>query len=882
LRRFVLRIYSFIRPERAERELSKEVAAHLALVEDEMLRRGLTLTEARRAARRNFGGVEASKERARDERSFLWLEDARRDAHYAVRSLRRTPGFSIAAMLTLALGIGANTAIFSLINTLILRDLPVREPEQLVELLSANYPGDPRFNSFGWTSYERYVDQNEVFSDLFGMSTTRVQVGRDGLDVGAVDGAYVTGNFFPALGLQAVLGRLLGPGDARLGPTDPSVAVLSWSYWQSRFNLDHEILGRRLIVEGVPVTVVGVTPRAFFGLQVGYHTDLWLPAATEPNLKLMGRLKDGVSIEQAQADMRVLDRVRVEEAARSTGDSLWRDVRLDLVTASAGFSLLRERYATRVLVLMAVVGLLLAITCTGVASMLLARGATRHREMAVRVSLGAARCRLIRQVLTESVLLSAVGGLVGVLLAYAGARTLVRIIASGSPMVGVSGPVDLAIGPDLPVLVFTAGVAALTGILCGLAPAWTAFASTPASSLREAGGVGESSSRRLCGKSLVVAQVALSVVLLSAAGMFIGNLSRLRNVDTGFDRNSVLLMRLNPQGSGYNSAQLTRLYKALLDRLESIPGVRSATLSGTTPIQGPAGSRFATVEGFREDPGARRRLWLNGVAPRYFETIGTPLVAGRDFRFEDEARSRVAIVNQAIVRHYFGVKNPVGKHVTFDGEDTPYEIVGVVADAKYRDLHDAAPRTIYLNAFQEGRIASQFSLRTDVAPASLAGQARRAVDDVLKTVRVAKMTTLAEQVDASLIPERLTATLSGLFGVLGAVLAAVGLFGLLAYTVVRRTNEIGLRMAMGATRREVTTTVLKSALGLVSLGLVVGVPVAIGGGVFAASVVENLPVPSPLPIVFSVTVMVAVALIAAAVPAHRAARVGPMVALRHE
>ena len=343
----------------------------------------------------------------------------------------------------------------------------------------------------------------------------------------------------------------------------------------------------------------------------------------------------------------------------------------------------------------------------------------------------------------------------------------------------------------------------MTGVLFGLAPAWNAFASAPASSLREIGGAGDTRSRRLFGKSLIVAQVALSVVLLSAAGLFVGHLSNLRNLDLGFDRHSVLLVTLNPQGSGYNRIQLSRLYRDLLQRLQAIPGVRSASLSGATPIEGAAASRFASVEGFQEKPEDRRYLMLNGVGPKYFETLGTPLIAGRDFQFEDAGRPRVTIVNQAMARHYFGGGSPIGKHVTFDGDDMPYEIVGIVGDAKYLDLHEAAPRTVYLNAFQDGFINSQFSLRTDVPPTAIAGEVRRAVSDVLKTVRVAKVTTLAEQVDASIVPERLIALLAGFFGVLGASLAAIGLYGLLAYTVARRTNEIGIRMSLGATERDV-------------------------------------------------------------------------------
>jgi predicted permease len=374
----------------------------------------------------------------------------------------------------------------------------------------------------------------------------------------------------------------------------------------------------------------------------------------------------------------------------------------------------------------------------------------------------------------------------------------------------------------------------------------------------------------------------LSVVLLSAAGLFVRHLSNLRNVDLGFQRDSVLLVTLNPQGSGYNRAQLSLLYKELLGRLEAIPGVRSATLSGAIPISGAGAARFARVEGFQEKPEARRYLSLNWVGPKYFETFRTPLVAGRDFEFADAGRPRVAIVNQAVARYYFRDSNPIGKQITFDGEELPYEIVGVVGDAKYLDIHEAAPRTVYLNSFQEGRIFSLFALRTSVAPTTVAGDVRRLVRDVLKSVQVANVTTLADHVDASIVPERVIAALSGLFGALGAVLAAIGLYGLLAYTVARRIKEIGVRMALGATRRDVTRMVLKSALGLVSVGLAVGAPIAAWSVRFATSVIENLHVETASPIAFAAAVMFAVALLAAYVPVRRATRVDPVEALRHE
>ena len=374
------------------------------------------------------------------------------------------------------------------------------------------------------------------------------------------------------------------------------------------------------------------------------------------------------------------------------------------------------------------------------------------------------------------------------------------------------------------------------------------------------------------------------MVLLSAAALFVGHLYNLRNVDLGFRRDGVLIVTLDPSHSGYERVQLSGMYRGLLEQLAAIPGVRSVALGAVTPIEGGAASRFVRVEGFQEDTGQRRRVMLNWVGPKYFETLGTTLIAGRDFQFfEDERRPRVAIVNRAMARYYFGDGSPLGKHVTFEGQDRPYEIVGMAVDAKYSDLHEPAPRTIYLNAFQDARgVSQQVALRTTVPPAAVAGDVRRFVRDTLKTVAVAKVRTLADQVDASLAPERIIAALAEFFGGVGALLVAIGLYGLLAYSVAHRVNEIGVRMALGATRTDVAVMVLKSAFAVVCVGLIVGAPVALWSRRFASSVMEHLPLASAWPIAFAAAAMIAIALVAAYVPAHRAGTVDPMQALRQE
>jgi len=883
-----------------ESEMDAELRFHIEAYAEDLIRSGVSCEEAMRRACVEFGGIERIKEEGREARGVVLLESLIQDVRYALRTMRRSPGFTAVAVLSLALGIGANTAIFSLINALMLRMLPVQHPEQLVELLSV-YPGEPRTNGFSWQIYERFRNENHVFSGLIGADHSHFNVRAEGLEPETVGGEYVVGDFFPVLGLKPLIGRLIGPEDDHFGSAGAAVAVVSWSYWKNRFNLDPGILGRRIFVDDVPLTVVGVTPRAFSGLQVGLKSDIWMPVAVEPmigrpsrvtsghmSLGLMGRLRSGVSIKQARAEMSVLDQWRVAEISKTMKDPLWRQAKMDLEPAGAGFSRLRDQFAKPLLVLMAVVGLLLLIACSNVAGLLLARGAARQREMAVGISLGAGRFRLVRQVLTESLLLSAAGSLLGILLAYFAADALVRILTSGRRLVGLPSQLHIQVHPDLHVLLFTAAVALFTGMLFGVVPAWNAFASAPATSLRQTGSACETRFRRLFGKSLVVVQVALSVVLLSAAGLFIRHLSNLEHLDLGFHRDHVLLVNLDPRHSGYEGEQLSRAYQGLLGRLEAIPGVRSATLSAGTPISGSGAASFVKVEGHPERPEDRRYVSVNWVAPKYFETLGTPLLAGRDFKFQDQAGPRVAIINQGMALYYFGNGDPIGKHVTLDrdwkgfGDDKSFEIVGVVGDAKYYEIREATPRTIYFNSFQEGNVSSKFALRTSVEPVAVAGEVRRTVSELLKNVRVEHLTTLDDQVDASIVPERLIATLSGLLGALGSVLAAIGLYGLLAYTVARRINEIGVRMALGASRGDVTRMVLEDALGMVSVGLVIGAPMAFWGKSFAASLMEDLPTKSIAPIVFGAAALIAVALLAAYAPARRAARVDPMVALRYE
>ncbi len=795
------------------------------------------------------------------------------DIRYALRLMRRSPGFTAVAVLSLALGIGANTAIYSLFYTIMVRPLPVPHSEQLVELVR-NSPSEFHWAGYwGRAKYDYLGDRNHVFSGITGMSFDNLaQVRIPGSDPDTLILESVPENYFRVLGLNPAIGRFFRPDDVP-ATGDGDVAVVSWSYWDRRFQRDPAILGKRIFYNDAPKIVIGVAPRNYVGPRVGSRTDLWTPAA-DNDLTMLARLKPGVTIQQAQAEIDVLYRQMPADLRVNPHTTM------ELLPAGTGLVRVRDQYGKPLVLLAVVVGLLLLLACVNMASMLLARSAGRQREMAVRVGLGASRGRLVRQMLTESVVLSAAGAAAGIAVAYYGVGILVRIMASSRAFERI----DIEVHPDLNVVLFTAGIALLTGVLFGLAPAWYAFRAQPAMALRQSGTGDDTWFWRLFGKSLVAAQVALSIFLVTAAAVFLNHLTRLRNFDLGFRSDHVLQVTLDPSRSGYKAEQLAAPYQQLLSRLQTIPQVRSASISGCTPLEGcGSGSRFLIAEGHVERPEDRQRTAVVFVSPRYFETLGMTLLAGRDFDFRDAARPRVAIVNQTLARRYFPGVDPIGKHVAIDSDaKEPYEIVGLVGDAKTFELRDAPYPQIYFNMFQEGHLQDHFELRTAVPPESIAPTVQRMVRDVLKTVPVRSVTTLADQVDSNIVPERLIATLSEFFGCLGVVLSGIGLYGLLAYTVARRTNEIGIRMALGATASSVSKLVLRDVLGMVCAGSVAGTAMVLWSRPLAAKVLSDLRWESATPLAIGGAVMVAVALLASCVPVRRAARVDPMVALRHE
>jgi predicted permease len=882
IREWLRRLWGTFRKSPEDAVMEEELRLHLEMVAADLQRRGLTPEEALRQAGRQAGGVAQAMEQRRDQRGLPWLEDLLQDARFGARMLRRAPLVTAVALLTLTLAIGANSAIFSLVDPLLFRDVPVRDPASLVQF-TFQYPRDPPLNIFSLANYEQYRDGNHVFSDLVGLAplTTESRTGEE-----PIAAEVVTGNFFQAFGVRPALGRVLDVSDDKPGAA--AAAVVSWRYWKSRFNGDQRVLGSAIDIKDtrVPapmhVTVVGVAEPGFSGIVVGYRPDVWISLSAVPDamrsragLALAARLKPGVSIEQAHAEMRVLDRTRIDALAQR--DPQWLRVVIDVTPARTGLSTpLHQQFGGPLLLLMTMVGGVLLLACVNIGSLLLARGAARQQEMAVRVSLGAGRLRIVRQVLTESLLLAAMGGALGIVGARFGATMLMRIMMSGTRSPGPSPHLDIPL--DARVLMFTVAVTVLAALLFGLMPAIAALVSAPAPALRQSGAA-QPRSRRVFGNGLVVAQVAISLVLLSVSQLSIAHLRHLRDRSVGFDRNGVLLISINTSRA-QNRQQLAALYRDIVPRLEAIPGVRAVAASGTTPIALGAASRFLQAEGFDEPVQDRRRVSLNSVSPNYFATYGTPLLAGRDFRDPDSEEPRRVIVNQALARRYFAGRDPIGLHVWLENERDPYEIVGIAGDAKYQDIRLATPPIVYLFA-PMSRGSTTLSLRTDVNPIAVAADARRIVTEVLGADSVRRVTTLAEQVDAAVVPERLMAILGGFFGAVGALLAAIGLYGLLAYTVARRTKEIGIRMALGATRGDVMRMMLRSGLTLVAAGFVVGAPVAFWGTRFAATAIEDLSGGVP-PVATAVVAMLVVAALATFMPARRAMRVEPVIALRSE
>jgi predicted permease len=900
LRQFCARFASFFRRRRLEAEMAEEMRQHLERRIQEKTAAGLAPDEARHAALREFGGIAQVQEQCRDEHRFVWLEQFLQDLHYAGRQLRRTPGFAVVAVLTLATGIGASTALFTALDAILFRSLPARESDRLTYFVTGT------LEQFSFPFYERMRQAATSFSALSVVQhqTTRNEFVVDG---GGAESARVqsaAGNFFATLGVTAQLGRTFRPDDDRAGAAQP-VVVLSDTFWRGRFGADAAVIGRRIELEGIPATIIGVMPAGFGGFEIGADPDLWAPLqlvtqVTGPVrhslaegvewLVLFGRLGDGVSSRQAEAEVSAIFRRQLEdEVARNPNRPPAERERmlsrtLELRSGAAGYVAARSQFTQPLIVLTIAVGVVLAIACTNIAGLLLARGAARQREVAVRAALGAGRARIIRQLVTESVLLGMLGGALGLLIAQGGTRLLASYIAQSGPAVPLT--------PDLRVLGFAVIVSLLTGVLFGLVPALRL------SRVNLAGGMDQgrtvAGTRSRLQPALVVAQVALSVLLLAGAGLFVRTLHNLRSVDLGFVPDNLIVFGLDSGRWRPDATQIMTLQQRLLAELETLPGVRGVSLGGFGMLSGNRYNATFAAEGYEPAPDEELRAAVLFAGPHFFATTGTRLIRGREFTLADTSipaphepprRANVTIIGEALAQRYFGNTDPIGRQITLTGRMTqPLEIVGVAKDTKYtRNLREAAPLEFYLPYFGGGmRTPTTFYVRCEHNVAAIGPDIRRVVTRVEPRLGVRDLRPMDEAIDRLLVRERIITELVGFFSAFALVLAALGIYGVLAYAVTQRTREIGVRMALGANLRDVVALVLRQGLGLAFAGCVIGVGAALGATRFATSLLYAVKPADPLTFASVTGLLAIVALVACWLPARRAGKVDPIIALRAE
>ena len=864
---------------------------------------------------RELGNLTIAAEDVRAQWGWVRLEQTAQDVRYGIRTLRKAPGFTLAAVASLAIGIGANTALFTLIDSVMWKLLPIENPEHLLTV--GQQTPDGLTSGFTYQQYEIFRDHGGAL-DLAAYGYARLDVNIFGSDEPTVEVHLVTGKYFPLLGLRPAAGRFFDERDDRIAMGHP-VAVLSHRYWQGRFAGDPSVIGRPITIAGLPFTIVGVAPAEFFGVEVGQSPALYLPVMMQPGLlpmnggllanpgvfstwlRLVGRLKPGVSLDQAPARLNALaGNPATEWRVRNKFSGQFEDTRLVVHSAATGLSDLRRQFSQPLFVLLGVAGLVLLIACANVGHLLLARSATRRSEFALRLALGAGRARVMRQVLVEGLVLAGAGAAVGIALAYWAAPALVAFASAGRT------GIVLNLSPDLRVLAFTTIVSILGGLVFASAPAFRAArADQSATGRLDPGRTARIVADRGPGRMLVVMQVALSVVLLVAAGHFVRTLQNLYRHDSSIDLDRVLVVRVEPRGSGRrttaNTPVLDRTYRELLARVETLPGVRSASLARSSPLE-PSTLGFPIALPSGGDP---LRLQSTIVYPRYFATVGVPIVKGRDFN-EDDLRpgaERAVIVNETFVREILNGGKPLGtahgvavgllkafrpQGAPATGRGEPLNIVGVVNDSRFPGLRGETPPRVYQTYLQASTGFGQMVLHVravrDIA------EIVRPVSDLVRPidreVPMANVHTLADEVNAALGRERLLAALAGIFGLVALSLISVGLYGLMAFSVSQRTSEIGIRVALGATRSSVGWLVGRQALGIVLSGIAIGIPAAWIAGRLASrqlsSLLYNVTSTDPATMALATVMLVTVAMCAGLLPARRAVRIDPAVALRNE
>ena len=836
------------------------------------------------------------------------------DLRYAARTLAKSPGFLIVALLSLGLGIGANTAIFSLINAVMLRALPVDNPDRLVLLTDPGEAGlDVESTQHGvrtllsYPEFDQLRAHNTVFSGLFAAqsapSVMDVFTGRDGATRTGVEQStkahvqLVSGEFFPVLGVRPILGRAFTPDEDRAPGANP-VGVISCGFWQREFGGQRNAIGRTIRVGQGTFQILGVAPEGFHGMVVGADVDFWIPITMQQQvlpgrdylkpvdtlwLQVMGRLAHGMPAQTAQAGINVTFQQILAGWASGLPTAAQRramlDQKIELREGARGASELRDQFRDPLLLLMGMVGLVLLIACANIANLMLARASGRQREIGVRVALGAGRARLVRQLLTESIFVAVLGGMLGFLLAAWGSHILLALVSGGTFNFAMEVPRDYR------VLLFTAAISLLTGILFGLAPAIRATRldvnrTLSANARGSIGGRG----RLQTGRLLVVAQVALSLLLLLGATLFVRSLRNMLAQKLGYDRDHILLVRIDPVTAGYKGAGVNALYIKLRERLREIPGVKDVTLSNSSLFSGDSGDQISIDGGWKGNPEELRSRWTL-VGPDYFRTLGIPLLRGREIDASDAARGlQVAVVNESFAKLFYPNADPIGRHVTDEYPTTreTYEIVGVAADVKEHRVDEEKRPRFYASLFHPiGTVDGvALVLSTSREPAGVVPEMRRVIGEIDSSIPVGSVRTLNEQIDRRLVTQRLIADLSAFFGGLALLMAAIGLYGVMSYAISRRTSEIGIRMALGASKTGVIWMVLRETLALVAIGVAIGLPCALVSGRWISSRLFGLTAADPISITFAVAVILAVTMLAGYVPALRAARTDPMQALR--
>jgi predicted permease len=909
---FLQRLRYLFRRRRFDADLAEEMEFHRAMTQREMEGRGESSDDAARASRRAFGSTLLARDQIGDVLVWPWLQDAVRDLRYAARSLRRTPGFAAIAIGTLALGIGANTAIFSLLHAVLLRPLPVRDPQHLVFFGAATATGSTRFlpdgptQLFSYSFFRDFRRASDAFSDVAAIHSIEFDThGRvaNGTVFERIKVELVSGSYFNTLGLNAVVGRTLADRDDEI-PGGHPVAVASYSWWQQHFGGGPSTTEATVSINSRIYTVVGVAPRGFSGVTVGQAPDLWVPLAMEKDispgwngledpmfqsLHLIARLKPCVSVAQAQTETtlrlrRILMSYLGSQPSERQIDHL-AHASVNLTSAVAGRSGLRAKFSSPLKLLMAVVAVVLLIACANVANLLLARSTARRREIGVRISLGAGRLRLVRQLLAEGLLLGLGGAVLGVALASGAGRLLIAMVSTGPD------PVPLAIAPDVAVLGFTLAAMLLTVAIFSVGPALQATRLELVASLKEGGRGASSRSHTRMARVLVVAQIALSLVLIAGAALFLRSLANLMKIDTGFDKENVLVASVDPAAAGY---QVGPGLNATMDRIEERvaqgPGIRGASFAFFVFNGGSWSTDDIAISGRQRSP-SDDSVDLNLVGPQYLDVMRMPIVSGRGLSARDaEASPKVAVINQTMARMYFGDASPLGRTFTVNDDEQhgdPHqweniEVIGVAKDAKYTTLEEEQMPAAFLPHAQHQRnFLYTLVVRYSGTPAAIVPEIRRAIAAVDPNLPIGETTTLARMVDDSVLSKRAVAQLSAVFGLLAALLACIGIYGVTSYGITRRTNEFGIRMALGAGRSDVLWLVLGEVLRLGLAGVVVGMVLALAAARFVSSLLFGLSPYDPAALGIGLFAMLAVALLAGYAPAARATRVDPVSALRH-